>query len=340
MVRRADGDHPRGVARRPDAAVLRLALRVLPQVAGGRYDDEAGVDGALRRERQRIGRVRLVHAGGDGKIDHAEVECVLVRDRVIDRGDDVADVALAGGVEHFLDEQRRARSDAAAAAPRVVAAARDDAGDVRAVAVVVVRGGLEADEVDEPHDAIAAEIVVPVGDTGVDNRNADAGAVESERLLHPRRADRRARSLECGLYAAIETHAGHARHAGERVERGVGHVGDQAAHGDQTAAGGAPHAADRAFDVGAGCQAQDDARMSERHVRAPLQLAIERRACRPVPPRGRKGHRTARRQQRRQNEKPSGHESQGVPPSRGPRRRKSLWACKGAAGKCESVSEK
>ena len=56
-----DRQHPGRVARGRDAAVLRLlrvADRLLPQVAGRGDDDDAGVDGALGRERQRIGFVR------------------------------------------------------------------------------------------------------------------------------------------------------------------------------------------------------------------------------------------------------------------------------------------
>ena len=98
-----------------DAAVLRLAVGVPTEIARRRDDDDPRFDGALGRERQRIGVVRLVDAGGDRQVDDADVERVLVRDRVVDRGDDVADVALAVAVEHFQDDERRARRDAAAA---------------------------------------------------------------------------------------------------------------------------------------------------------------------------------------------------------------------------------
>src|SRR5207247_2157026 len=52
MARRPDGEHPRRVARRRDAAVLRLALRAPPTVPGRGYYDNARVDGALRGLRQ------------------------------------------------------------------------------------------------------------------------------------------------------------------------------------------------------------------------------------------------------------------------------------------------
>ena len=81
-------------------------------------------------------------------------------------------------------------------AVRVVAVARDDAGDVRAVAVVVVRlptgNSTKSTNCD---DARGAEIVVPVGDAGIDDRDADAGAVEPEGFMDPVRADGRAGAL-------------------------------------------------------------------------------------------------------------------------------------------------
>ena len=66
-------------------------------------------------------------------------------------------------------------------AVRVVAVAGDDAGDVRAVAPVVVLRGAAVDEVDERGDALAAavgdgQVVVPRRDARVDDRDADAGA--------------------------------------------------------------------------------------------------------------------------------------------------------------------
>ena len=49
----------------------------------------------LRGERQRVGLVRLVDAGGDRQVDDADVVGGALLDRVVDRGDDVADVAVA-----------------------------------------------------------------------------------------------------------------------------------------------------------------------------------------------------------------------------------------------------
>ena len=96
-VRRgADRQHPGRIAGARDAAELRSArcCRVLAHVAGGGDDDDAGVNRALGGERERIGRERLEHAGRDREVDDADVVGVLDRDRVVDRVDDVADVAV------------------------------------------------------------------------------------------------------------------------------------------------------------------------------------------------------------------------------------------------------
>ena len=163
---------------------------------------------------------------------------VLVRDRVVDRGDDVADVALARRVEHFLDEQRRARRDAAAAPVGVVAVARDDARDVRAVAVVVVRGRLEirrsrrsgprgceprsSCQLATPESMIA--MPTPVPSTPRFSRTQVAPTVAPVRS-----------SVPCTR--PVEADAGHAGQAGQFVERRVGDVRDLAATERQAPAG-------------------------------------------------------------------------------------------------------
>ena len=114
----------------------------LPEVAGGGDDDDAGVDRALGGEGQRIGVVGLGDARAHRQVDDADVVRALVRDRPLERRDDVADDAAAVRVEHLQADEVRRRRDAGVRAARVVAVAGDDAGDVRAVAVVVV--GLRA----------------------------------------------------------------------------------------------------------------------------------------------------------------------------------------------------
>ena len=163
-----------------------------------------------------------------------------------------------------------------------MAVARDDAGDVRAVPVVVVGAGLEVHEVDKPRDAAGSEVVVPVGHAGIDDRDADAGAVEAERILDPGGADRRAGALQRAVHAPVETDAVHPRQARERSERRVGNARDQAA----AAGKAAPQRAAEAPDEGVGrvegkarIQADDDARVTARRAGALPQFEVKFRAA-------------------------------------------------------------
>ena len=125
--RRADREHPRCIARRGDPAVLCLVLRIAAEVARGGDDDDPGFDRALRGDRQRIRVVGLVHAGRHREIDDADVELGAVLHGVVERRDDVADVAEAIGVEHLEHDEAGTGSDPAPGAIRVVSAAGNDA---------------------------------------------------------------------------------------------------------------------------------------------------------------------------------------------------------------------
>ena len=81
-------------------------------VAGRRDDHDARLDRALGGERQRIGRCTTRTRPRDRQVDDADVERVLVRDDVVERGDDVADAAAARRVEHLEHDQMRAGRDA------------------------------------------------------------------------------------------------------------------------------------------------------------------------------------------------------------------------------------
>ncbi len=191
---RADGEHPRRVARAENPAVLRLALRIHPEVAGRGDDDNPLIDETLRGARQRIGPVGLRDGGSSGEIDDADVVGAGVSGHPLERGNDRADGALAVLVEHLQRDERRARRHARLLAFGVVAVAENDARDVRPVTVVVVGKRLSVDEVDEFRHALIAvcelaaaaggrrQIVVPARDPGVDDRDADAFAAVPERL--------------------------------------------------------------------------------------------------------------------------------------------------------------
>ena len=89
--------------------------RVLPEVAGRRHDDDARVDHALGRERQRVGDVRLGDRRANREVDDADVVGGPVRDDPVERRDHVADVAAAAIVEDLQADQVRRRGDAARA---------------------------------------------------------------------------------------------------------------------------------------------------------------------------------------------------------------------------------
>ncbi len=205
---------------------------------------------------------------------------VPVGDGVVDGGDDVADEAFAGRVEHFFDKQRCPGCDALAASAGVVPAAGDDAGDVRAVTVVVVGLGLEVDEVRELHDASGPEVVVEGGDARVDDGDANACAVHAKGLVDPAGADRRARSFKRALDRSIEADTPDAWHRGQRIERLVAHIGDLAAQQRKPSADDTIHGANQARRRNAGFDGQDDPGMAGRRMGAPSQRRVEARVPR------------------------------------------------------------
>src|SRR5262249_11277603 len=132
--------------------------------------------------------VCLVEAWHASHVEVAGVQLRLMGDDVVDGGDHVADAAVPGIVEYPQHGEVRVRRDPRPAAGRVEPVARNDAGDVRAVAVWIGWHGRAGDEVDEPIDALrrgqhrVGQIVVPGCDAGVDHRDPDAGPVEAEFL--------------------------------------------------------------------------------------------------------------------------------------------------------------
>ena len=109
-------------------------------------------------------------------------------------------VPLPFGVEHLQRDEIRVGRDAGLLAVRVVAVAGDDAGDVRAVAVVVVRASgrrrrsrRTPRRADCRRDTALERAVVRsschAGDARVDHRDADAGAGQAGRLIDGKRAD-------------------------------------------------------------------------------------------------------------------------------------------------------
>jgi hypothetical protein len=205
-----------------------VAIGVFAVVSGGGDDDNAGVHGLAGGQGQRIGLVRLVHSRRDRQVDHADIERVPMMDRVVDRGDDIADHPVAAAVEDLERDEVRGRRDPGTGARGVEAVAGHDPGHVRAVAVVVVRHLTVVDEIDEGIDARRAggrvEQVVMVGGAGIDDRDSDARPVVAELLTHDIRADGRAGSFHHAHDRAIKRDASDELVAGESRQRAVRHV--------------------------------------------------------------------------------------------------------------------
>ena len=226
----ADREHPRRISWRGDTAVDLRPVGGPAEVARRSHHDDARVYRALGGERERIGVERLGHGRADRQVDDADVPAGFVGDGVVDRRDGRADRAVTLLVEHLERDDGRARRDAAVQAGGVEAVAGDDAGDVRTVTVVVVRACAVVDEVDGVGHAKAARTgpaqereVVVAADTGVDDGDADARAVEAVTRAAGRQHGGTQTSRGHGLRdeLAVFVHAQDGRIGGERIEVGV-----------------------------------------------------------------------------------------------------------------------
>ena len=137
MARGANRQHPRRVAGAGDAAVLHLPIRGCAEIARRRHDDDARINGAACGERQGVGVIGLEDAGRHRQIDDTDVVDVLDRDRVINSRDHVAQIPVPLGVEHFESHELCFGRDTRPGAAGVEAVARDNAGGMGAVAVLI-----------------------------------------------------------------------------------------------------------------------------------------------------------------------------------------------------------
>ena len=115
------------------------------------------------------------------QVDDVDAEHVLVGNRELDRTNDVACLAGAGAVEDLQSDKLHARSHALEFRVFAGLQATDQAGNVRAVAVVVVRP--------RPHCAAGGEVVERLDamtesggrkDAGIDHRHGDTVAAGGE----------------------------------------------------------------------------------------------------------------------------------------------------------------
>ena len=213
----------------------------------------------------------------------------------------------------------------AAPAAGIVAVAGEDAGDVRAVAVVVVRGRLEIDEVDEAGDAARAEIVVPVADARIDDGDADARAVEAQRVADPARADGGPGPLERTLHRPVQTHALDPRQRSQSLERGVRDVGNLATDEAQPPPWRAPQGADRRIRRTPGGHPEDDARVPLRGAGSVPQLTVETAVAR----RRAAKSRGRRRNNRQEDNEGAKHVEKGQVHTC-PRAARMQWCCRGS----------
>ena len=113
------------------------------------------------------------------QVEDVDAERLAVVHRELHRRNDVARLTLAGLVEHAQTDQAHLRREAAEVAAQLLGDAADDAGDEGPVPVIVLWRGLlclAAPEVVERGDALP-EVGLRL-DPGVDDRDADAAAVE------------------------------------------------------------------------------------------------------------------------------------------------------------------
>src|SRR6185503_12657536 len=106
---------------------------------------------------------RCVYGRTNRQVDNADVVFSVMRQHPVEGGNNVADVAAPGAVEDLQRNEIRVGSDTSLLAIRVVAVAGDDAGDVGAVAVVVVGRGSPADEINECGNPLIAERILRQG---------------------------------------------------------------------------------------------------------------------------------------------------------------------------------
>ena len=139
----ADRDRRRRVARRGDAGVAGLARDRVDAAVAGRHDDhEAGARRLLDGLDERIGGGGLEDRVTDREIDDVDAAGADGWPRCTRwRGTTSLVRPWPGRVEHLEHREARVRGDAGVLPARQRAVAGDQPGHVRAVAVVVVRGG-------------------------------------------------------------------------------------------------------------------------------------------------------------------------------------------------------
>ena len=210
-------DRIRRNPRRRHAPIHQLAVLGLTVVARRRHHHQPRTHRPLHRLADRIVPVTLRRRRAQRQVQYPDAERLPVLDREVDGLDHVARPAAAVRVQHLqVDQVRRRRHPALRALHRrLEAPRRDDARDVRAVAVEVGAGPVGVGEVDIRHHAVLERRVVR--DAAVDNRHADAAAIHRPERLD-RARPRRLRPRERRRHRHVRVHG---RIARERVDFNV-----------------------------------------------------------------------------------------------------------------------
>jgi hypothetical protein len=173
---------------------------------------------------------------------------------------------------------------------RIETVARDDPGDMRAVAVVVVRkrgaiheilevrNPLIAVRIELPRTRPCREIIVEGGDTRVDDRNADTGASQPQEVLREKGAARDRCAEVVSEDRPIVADSLDVRICGNRVQKRVRNVEDVTVEGSEPRSARIPSELGRQLPTAA--DSYDDARGLRRRCGSdtPREFGIELRS--------------------------------------------------------------
>lgn len=204
-----DRDDAVGSGRGADGAASRALI------AGRGDDDNSGLGGGGCGQAERVVAVAVA---AEAHVDDIGAVRIGRVDRGLDTGDDVGGVTLARIVHDLVRKEVGARGHAGDAA-LLGGPARDDAGDMGAVAVVVRRVGVAVDEVVAADDLVslaesATQVRVAVVDAAVEDGDGDAlavGAVARRVLALPdlRGVDQRHAVVGEDVHLGVGDHGGH-----------------------------------------------------------------------------------------------------------------------------------
>ena len=143
----AHGDHVGIVAGSGDRGVAISTGGIVPAiVAGGHYNNDAGIPSLLDRLAERILRIALVHRAAKRKVDYADIVDGLQGDGGLDGVDDGAVLPCPIAIQHAEIQDGSVGCDSLVEPLRGMSVAGDDAGNMRAVAPGIHRACIAGEE--------------------------------------------------------------------------------------------------------------------------------------------------------------------------------------------------